>query len=107
MAIKAGSFAASSSDACKILLDDYWECVRGSDGCTGDVDPDQGKTSVQIYNELKHHNCLMCKSPLPAEFNAYEHDWGTHVRGFNHKLWLSLHCHHCNYDWSIWKLKIE
>jgi len=44
---------------------------------------------------------------LSDVIDAYEHDNGWALAGFEHRLWLSLKCPGCGYDWPLDKLGVQ
>lgn len=49
--------------------------------------------------------CQWCGASLrQSEVDHYPHPDGLRVAGMGDRQWLSLHCHGCGYDWSLWKL---
>lgn len=77
-----------------------------ADPCIGEVDNSGALYPVCYMSLIKDKVCPTCKEPLSQTLDAYHHDHGWVVAGFNHKLWLSVHCRRCNYDWSLTKLGV-
>jgi hypothetical protein len=77
------------------------------DRCAGQTDPAKGR-SLEEYLKLipEDATCQWCKGPLARKIDVYEHDWGWTVKGFAHKLWLSIACLKCGYEWSLNKLGV-
>jgi hypothetical protein len=64
--------------------------------------------SLKDYEKMvKGKTCKWCGHDLSGvSVDYYDHDGGWEVEGFDNKLWLSVHCHGCDYDWSLWKLGV-
>jgi hypothetical protein len=65
------------------------------------------KQASPFLKYRKHSRCRWCDSDLPEEIDAYPHDDGWWVEGESTKMWLSIHCQKCGYDWSLWKLGVS
>jgi hypothetical protein len=61
----------------------------------------------EIRKQIKVHICQWCGEELDTDdIDMYEHEGGWDV-GLPKKQWLSVHCHNCGYDWSLWKLGVS
>jgi hypothetical protein len=78
--------------------------------CTGEPDPKNSLTLAELFVMLKDAKCRWDDTPLcnngQVVIDAYEHDNGWSVDNYVHKLWLSVKCPKCHYEWSIWKLGV-
>jgi hypothetical protein len=72
--------------------------------CTGKANPAKAETAEQYLAKVKRRLCLFDGVPLHWRLDMRDHDDGWDVVGFDHKMWLSLQCPKCNYDWTIGKL---
>lgn len=88
-----------------IILDPEDEGCHALD-CHGAVDPLQQNDPATYLGLIKGKRCCWDYSILATTLNAYEHDGGWSVRGYKHKLWLSVKCLKCGYDWSLNKLGV-
>jgi len=41
------------------------------------------------------------------QIDVYDHDGGRRVVGYKEKQWVSVHCHKCGYNMSLWKIERE
>lgn len=63
--------------------------------------------SLEEYLKLiTKEECQWCGKDLPQKIDYYEHPNGWLIDGVHKFQWLSIHCRHCDYDWSISKLGV-
>lgn len=93
-----------------IKMDEFWKCTADIVGHGAPV-VEHLLTLEDLYKMLVGSKCKWDDTPLTkdeeVELHAYEHDSGWTVKGYNHRLWLSLMCPYCKYEWSIWKLGVD
>lgn len=88
----------------KLKLEGY-KC-QGTD-CTGTVTFTEGRELESIVADITAEKCRWCDTELQKDvIDAYEHDGGWAVYGHIHRLWLSIQCSKCKYDWSLWKVGV-
>ena len=86
--------------------------------CSGGPDCDEGRAWATkqmamgtLYVRLLGSKCKWDNEPLTPNgvvvLHGYEHDSGWAVERHAHKLWLSLTCPKCGYEWSINKLGVS
>lgn len=63
----------------------------------------------KLRNKLERGEirCPKCEKPLPPDIDMYPHPGGQPVKGNKKKMWVSIPCHNCHYDWAAWKLGIK
>jgi len=50
--------------------------------------------------------CKFCNTPLRNKIDHYAHSDGWKVMYYTNRLWLSIKCPKCDYDWSLQKLGV-
>jgi hypothetical protein len=67
----------------------------------------QGLMASALDGKRIESTCRKCDELLdPLNIAYYDHEGGYTLPGFGKPQWLYHHCPKCNYDLSLWKLRI-
>jgi hypothetical protein len=70
------------------------------------VNENMGGEVAEFIKKVKDQKftCTCTKTFPVNQFMAYEHSGGLKDKD-GKKWWVYVHCPHCSYDWSAWKLE--